>query len=106
MGGDLSTVAPPAKPEVLGSQALVLAVLLGILASRGAAGYPGIVTAMQEFLWNTLPDNLGYPSTPAWMVLPLLLIGSGIVALAWRLPGAAGEGPLTALHFNVTPLNA
>ncbi len=96
----------PAKHEVLGRQALLLAVVLGILASLGAAAYLGIVDHLQDLLWSDLPERFGWSTLPAWWVFLLLLIGAGIVALAWRLPGATGEGPLTGLHFNVLPINA
>lgn len=104
----MSTTTPttPAVPESLGRQALVLAVIIGVIASLGAAAYLGIVNALQEYLWSDLPGTFGWTTIPAWWIFLLLLIGAAVVALAWRMPGATGEGPLTGLHFNVLPINA
>lgn len=101
----MSTTHPP-TPEALGRQALVLAIVLGILASLTASVYLGAVTAVQEWLWQDLPTSFGWQTLPWWWVLLLLLVGTGIVALAWRLPGRTGQSPLTGLHFNVTPRDA
>ncbi len=104
--GTPATPATPPVPESLGRQALVLAVIIGVIASLGAAAYLGIVNALQEYLWSDLPGTFGWTTIPAWWIFLLLLIGAAVVALAWRMPGATGEGPLTGLHFNVLPINA
>ncbi|MDP1878303.1 MAG: chloride channel protein [Actinomycetota bacterium] len=100
-----SPSAPPAH-EVLGRQALVLAVVLGVVASLFASVYLGVVTAVQEWLWTDLPQDLGWDGLPWWWVLGLMLVGATIVLLAGRLPGGTGQSPLTGLHFNVTPRDA
>lgn len=100
----MSTATP--APESLGRQALLLAVIIGIIASLGAAAYLTIVNALQEFFWNDLPDNFGWTDVPAWWIVLLPLLGAVVVAIAWRLPGATGAGPLTGLHFDVLPVNA
>ena len=103
----MSTATPTTStPESLGRQALLLAVIIGILASLGAAAFLVIVNTAQEFVWTDLPEDLGLDGTPTWWVFALLLIGAVVVAVAWRLPGATGQGPLTGLHFNVPPINA
>jgi H+/Cl- antiporter ClcA len=96
----------PPHPEALGRQALVLAIVLGIVASLAASIYLGAVTAVQDWLWKDLPGTFGWTSLPWWWVLLLMLVGAVIVFLAWRLPGKTGQGPLTGLHFNVTPRDA
>ena len=102
----MSTATPTPKPEALGKQALILAIVLGILASLGAAIYLSFVTHVQTWLWTTLPDDLGLDRTPPWLTFALLLLGAGVVAIAWRLPGGTGKSPLTGLHFDVTPKDA
>lgn len=104
----MTSSTPPAAPapEALGRQALVLAVVLGIVASLFASVYLGAVTAVQEWLWTDLPQDLGWDGLPWWWVLGLMLVGATVVLLAGRLPGGTGQGPLTGLHFNVTPRDA
>lgn len=100
-----ATPAPP-HPEALGRAALVLAIVLGVVASLLASVYLGIVTAAQEWLWRDLPEQFGWSTLPWYWVVGLMVVGAAIVLVAARLPGATGQGPLTGLHFNVTPRDA
>ena len=51
-------------------------------------------------MFTALPEAMGWSSAPWWLSAILLLIGATGVALARRLPGATGNGPLTGFHFD------
>ena len=90
--------APPDPTELLRSPAYV-----GLLLFGAIDGVPVAVVAyfflkavaeVQQFVFTTLPDDLGFDSQPAWWpILPLVLAGL-LVALTIRyLPGEAGHKP-------------
>src|SRR4029079_19245979 len=48
----------------------------------------------QQYLFTTLPDELGFDSQPSWWPIPLLALSGLLVALTIRyLPGTAGHKP-------------
>ena len=106
----MSQVAPPpAAPELsakLTAAALGLAIVLGILGALGASVFILVMDEAQKWIWKDLPAALGFDGLPMWWVALMLLIGACIVALAWRLPGATGNGPLTGFHFDTPAINA
>ena len=74
---------------------LALAALLGVVASAAASAFIEVVALGQQWLFTDLPRPLGLGGLPWWWVAILLVVGSGIVLLARRMPGATGPGPLT-----------
>src|SRR3954464_2528770 len=77
---------------------VVLAGLLGVVASLVAWGFLELLTHMQGCVFDDLPDALGYDSVPVWWPLPILGIAGVIVALAIeRLPGEGGHVPADGL---------
>ncbi len=107
----MSTTAPaagttPPAAEPLPMRALVLAAVLGILGALGATLLMAFIDSAEEWVWRDLPEALGFTELPYWWVVVAMLVGAGIVALAWRLPGATGKSPLTGLHFDTLPINA
>ena len=106
----MSQVAPPpAAPELsakLTAAALGLAIVLGILGALGASVFILVMDEAQKWIWKDLPAALGFDGLPMWWVALMLLIGACIVAIAWRLPGATGNGPLTGFHFDTPAINA
>ena len=106
----MSQVAPPpAAPELsakLTAAALGLAIVLGILGALGASVFILVMDEAQKWIWKDLPAALGFDGLPMWWIALMLLIGACIVALAWRLPGATGNGPLTGFHFDTPAINA
>ncbi len=106
----MSQVAPsPTAPELsekLAAAALGLAIVLGILGALGASVFIFVMDEAQRWIWEDLPAALGFDGLPMWWVALMLLIGACVVALAWRLPGATGNGPLTGFHFDTPAINA
>lgn len=85
------------------ARALLLAVVLGIGGALVASLFLGVLSAGQDLIWTTLPETLGIQGQPLWYLLPCMVIGAAIVAVAYRLPGSTGGSPITGLHFNVGP---
>jgi H+/Cl- antiporter ClcA len=82
---------------------IVLAGLVGVVASLVAWGFLELVTHMQGWVFDDLPDALGYESTPVWWPLPILGIAGIVVALAIdRLPGEGGHVPAGGLKASPT----
>ena len=52
------------------------------------------VAEAQQYLFTTLPEDLGFDGAPAWWPLPLLALGGLVVGLTIRyLPGTGGHAP-------------
>jgi H+/Cl- antiporter ClcA len=79
---------------------LALAVLLGVVASLAASAFIEVVALGHQWMFTDLPRVLGLGGLPWWWVAILLVVGTGIVLLARRMPGATGPGPLTGFHFD------
>ena len=79
---------------------LAFAVLVGVLAAAGASIFVEVIDGGQEFVFGTIPKSLGLESTPWWWAALMLGVGATGVALARRLPGATGAGPLSGFHFD------
>jgi H+/Cl- antiporter ClcA len=92
-----TTEAPSSKDMV---RLLGLAAVVGIVAAIGATVFLWVVHELQTLAFSSLPDAMGYSSAPWWWAAILLLIGATLVAIAQRLPGHTGNGPLTGFHFN------
>ncbi len=79
---------------------LVLAVALGVLAGVAGAILLWVVDRGQEWFFADLPELMGMDTAPWWFAAVLLSVGATIVAIAKRLPGATGSGPLTGFHID------
>ncbi len=78
---------------------LVLAALIGVVASAVAWGFLELVIHLQGWVYTDLPDGLGFDSTPRWWSLPVLALAGVIVAFAIvRLPGNGGHIPAHGLN--------
>ena len=88
----------PTQSQVV--RMLGIAVVLGVLAATAGAALLWVINHGQQWLYVDLPDLLGMDTAPWWLAAVLLFIGAGIVALAKRLPGRTGAGPLTGFHFD------
>jgi len=74
--------------------ALVLATLLGVPISAIAYGYLALVTKVQQYLFDDLPDAVFDGSTPAWWPVPFLVLCGLLTGLTIRyLPGNGGHSP-------------
>jgi H+/Cl- antiporter ClcA len=101
--------APPPSPDpaaVMRSRQfvglLVLAAIVGVVASFAAWLFLEAVNEVQDAVWTDLPDGLGFDHTPLWWGLPVLAFAGIVVAFAIaRLPGNGGHVPAEGL--NATP---
>jgi len=97
----------PDPDELMRSRAfiglLVIAAIVGVAAALVAFGFLEAIAELQDGLYDSLPDALGFESTPAWWPLPVLLVASLIVAWAIdRLPGPGGHIPANGLSADPT----
>ena len=84
---------------------LVLAAILGVVASLVAWGFLELVHELQPWVFTDLPDAIGFDDTPWWWYLPVLGLAGVVVALAiTRLPGHGGHKPSDGL--GTTPVYA
>jgi H+/Cl- antiporter ClcA len=73
---------------------LVFGALIGVPVAVAAYSFLEGVTEVQQYLFVTLPDDLGFESQPSWWPIPLLALSGLLVALTIRsLPGTAGHKP-------------
>ncbi len=85
-------------------QLLVLAALLGVPVSAIAYGYLKLVGVLQNWLFGSLPKELGFAGTPAWWPLPLLALAGVLVgATIMYLPGSAGHKPAEGFKAGGAP---
>ncbi|MDI3212279.1 chloride channel protein [Arthrobacter sp. AL12] len=74
--------------------ALVLAALLGVPISVIAYGFLAFVAALQQFVFDGLPNQLFGGPAPAWWPVPWLVLCGLLTALTIRyLPGTGGHSP-------------
>jgi H+/Cl- antiporter ClcA len=77
---------------------LVLAAILGVVASLAAWCFLELVHQANVGAYQSLPDLLGFDSTPLWWSIPLLAVAGVIVAFAiHRMPGRGGHVPAFGL---------
>ena len=95
--------APPVDPgSVIRSKSyrvlLVLAAVIGAVVSVASWGFLELVNAAQVGVFEDLPGELGFDSTPSWWPLPWLALAGVLVAFAIvRLPGRGGHVPWRGL---------
>jgi H+/Cl- antiporter ClcA len=76
-------------------QLLVLAALIGVPVSVVAYGFLKLVAVLQEAVFETLPEGLGFDAAPAWWPLPVLALSGLLTACAiLYLPGRGGHSPV------------
>ena len=93
-----STPAAPSPLELLRSRSyvvlLVLGAIIGVPVAAVAYFFLKGVSELQQYVFGTLPGDLGFESQPAWWPIPLLALSGLLVALTIRyLPGTAGHKP-------------
>lgn len=100
--------AGPAGPAIDGPAYLRLIGLgaaIGIPAAFVAIAFLGIVRAVQQWLWHSVPDAMGLDSPPWWMVLLFPVVGAVLVWFARvALPGDGGHEPVHGLNAAPTPV--
>ncbi|MFE0463592.1 chloride channel protein [Kitasatospora sp. NPDC058965] len=80
-------------------QLLVLAALVGVPVSLVAFGFVGLEHQLQHWVWESLPDAVGYHQQPPWWwPLPALALAGVLIApVLYRLPGHGGHLPVRGL---------
>jgi H+/Cl- antiporter ClcA len=100
---DPSTDAATSDPsELLRSSSylvlLVLGALIGVPVAAIAYGFLKAVELAQEWIYDTVPVELGFDATPTWWPLPVLVLAGLLVAATIQyLPGRAGHEPTGGL---------
>ena len=94
-------VTPPASSDpldLLRSRGYLVILLFGALVGVPVAAasyfFLKFVSETQQWVFSTLPTNLGFDSTPIWWPLPVLVLAGVVVAAAIQyLPGTGGHSP-------------
>jgi len=100
--------APPSPLELLRSRAyaalLIVAAIIGAPVAVFAFFFLKLVAELQNYLYTTLPGELGFGHEPLWWPLPLLILAGLIVAATIRyLPGTGGHKPAEGLKMAGRP---
>ncbi|MGK2955454.1 MAG: chloride channel protein [Solirubrobacterales bacterium] len=83
---------------------LVLASIVGVIASVVAWGFLELVYYIQTWVYTDIPEGLGFDSAPIWWSLPILAVAGVITAFAIeRLPGTGGHEPSDGLSPGTIP---
>ena len=78
---------------------LLLAAIVGVIASAAAFGFLELAHELQPWIYNDLPDALGFETRPDWWALPVLAIAGLLAAVAIvKLPGIGGHIPAHGLN--------
>ncbi len=73
---------------------LVLGAIVGVVVATAAYFFLKGVAEAQQYLFTTLPGDLGFDAAPMWWPIPLLAVGGLLVGLTIRyLPGTGGHKP-------------
>jgi len=88
----------PSAAELLRSRnyvmLLVFGALIGVPIAATAFFFLKAVAEAQQYVFETLPGDLGFDSQPSWWPIPFLALSGLLVALTIRyLPGTAGHKP-------------
>jgi H+/Cl- antiporter ClcA len=72
----------------------VLGAIVGVVVATAAYFFLKAVAEAQQYLFTTLPEDLGFDTAPMWWPLPVLAVSGLLVGLTIRyLPGTAGHKP-------------
>jgi H+/Cl- antiporter ClcA len=105
---------PPASPdpiELLKSRSyvalLVFGAIIGVPVAAGAFFFLKGISELQQYVFTTLPSDLGFNGAPTWWPLPWLALSGLLVALAiQKLPGTGGHEPADGFKASgVVPAN-
>ena len=104
-------VTPPASSDpldLLRSRGYLVILLFGALVGVPVAAasyfFLKFVSETQQWVFSTLPTNLGFDSTPIWWPLPVLVLAGVVVAAAIQyLPGTGGHSPAKGFVHHLAP---
>ena len=106
------TTATPVDPlALLRSRSylalLGLAAIIGVPISAAAYFFLALVSKLQEWIFTTLPKDLGFDAEPLWWPIPPLLLAGVLVGLTIRyLPGTGGHSPADGFKTGEGPPSA
>ena len=98
-GPEAAPPAPPPDPiELLKTRRyialLMMGAIIGVPVAAAAYYFLKWVNLAQNYIFTTLPNDLGFHGAPAWWPLLPLAVSGAVVALAIQyLPGTAGHRP-------------
>jgi len=105
-----SAAAPPAgsAPDpaaVLRSRSYVVLLLfgaiVGVIVATVAYFFLKLIAEAQQYVFVTLPKDVGFHGAPVWWPLPLLGLSGLLVGLTIRyLPGTGGHKPAEGFRFS------
>jgi H+/Cl- antiporter ClcA len=79
---------------------LLFGAIIGVPIAAIAYFFLKWVQETGQWLYTTLPKQLGFVGAPVWWPIPILIVGGVIVALAIRyLPGTGGHSPVFGFHL-------
>ena len=82
----------------------MLAALIGVVVSTASWGFLELVYVVQHWVYEDIPDALGYDVAPSWWPLPWLALAGLLTAFAVeRLPGRGGHVPAEGLKTGGAP---
>lgn len=82
---------------------LGLTCVVGLVVSLASWGFLEGIYQLQVGVYDKLPGELGFDTTPVWWPLPILAIAGLIVAFAIaKLPGGGGHNPAQGLSAGAT----
>ncbi len=85
-------------------QLLFLAALIGVPVSAAAYGFLKLINLLQNWIFLSLPKELGFAGAPTWWPLPLLAVSGVLVASTIHLlPGTAGHVPAEGFKAGGAP---
>ena len=82
---------------------LVLAALLGVPVAFAAVLFQTAIHDLIHFVWEVIPDDLGWSEPAWWYVILVPGLAGLLVAAAVRLPGHGGHSPLDGLGADPIP---
>lgn len=103
--------APPDPAELLKTPSylllLVIGAIIGVPVAAVAYFFLKIVAEAQQYVYTTLPDDLGFDAVPDWWPIPWLILAGLLVAATIRyLPGTGGHSPADGFRMTgpVSPI--
>ncbi len=85
-------------------QLLILAAVIGVPVSAIAYGFLKLIGLLQNWIFLSLPKDLGFVGAPVWWPLPLLALSGVLVAATINLlPGTAGHIPAEGFKAGGAP---
>jgi H+/Cl- antiporter ClcA len=83
---------------------LILAAVIGVPVSAIAYGFLKLIGLLQNWIFLSLPKELGFAGAPVWWPLPLLAVSGVLVAATINLlPGTAGHVPAEGFKAGGAP---